>query len=546
MTGLVKRSDFLSSNIPQAVLKRLCLLPAVARPRTVMLWGSPGAGKTRMVGRFLAWSDLKDGFPSVILDPLGGLLAQLLSKVADMPEDIRELLLTRIRVFDMSGKSGFAPSIPLYRRVGNESLYEASQRFPEVIRLSDASILTAPVQGWNAVYQIATHVGAILTALKLQLPEAQNLLQLPQTWEQRFSQAINVCPEVEPSVQFFKYEYSRWSRETKASQTRIFRTKMLPFLLDPVLKAICCGSSPSIDWQEIIDKRLMVIFDFSQINDLERRRFLSLWVLKDFLSFVKTRGAGYTHQPISLIIEELKYFFTGFETDEGDKAFAQEIIELLYIFARNMRICPVLITQDPLPFGEYARQALLSVGTHFVGPVHNFDAALLLARALIPHDPMKVKYWHPIYMNVTDYTKPIPTSQRSWTFQQSVQIVDYRPEFYALPEQEYNTAQRLIHLPAFHFLFRPALAEGTISKDIFHITIENMDIGRWPNPQKITEMEETLSRLSGRSVSDTLVEINARLPMALPVASKRILPDTNEKRRNNLRPPEDTSTDEDW
>src|SRR5207249_4291142 len=99
------------------------------------------------------------------------------------------------------------------------------------------------------------------------------------------------------------------------------------------------------------------------------------------------------------------------------------------------------------------------------GPTSNTEAALLLAQAAFIHDPMKVKYQHPIYASVEHPELASPYGRHP-SIPRSMEIIDYRPEFMNLEEQVYQTSRRIKALKAFHFLIRPAFSEGQISREV--------------------------------------------------------------------------------
>ena len=51
----------------------------------VHLVGGPGSGKSRMLGRIIAWQALLRGKPTVLLDPTGGMALNLIDKISRLP-----------------------------------------------------------------------------------------------------------------------------------------------------------------------------------------------------------------------------------------------------------------------------------------------------------------------------------------------------------------------------------------------------------------------------------------------------------------------------
>src|SRR5205823_6302263 len=99
--------------------------------------------------------------PVIVFDPIGTITDYYLGE--DVPE--------RVIYVDMSSKEYTVP-FPLFHRFAGEPIFDMAQRFPETMRLSDPSMLVAPIQGYNPFQEIATHIGTLLYALDLPLMAA--------------------------------------------------------------------------------------------------------------------------------------------------------------------------------------------------------------------------------------------------------------------------------------------------------------------------------------------------------------------------------------
>src|SRR4051794_26264978 len=58
--------------------RSVCVLPAASRGMGIFFCATRGSGKSRALGRCLAFSDLRAGVPLVILDPIGGTIDNLI------------------------------------------------------------------------------------------------------------------------------------------------------------------------------------------------------------------------------------------------------------------------------------------------------------------------------------------------------------------------------------------------------------------------------------------------------------------------------------
>lgn len=250
-----------------------------ARPRGLMVWGSPGAGKSVFLGNTLVAQEHQRGKPVVVWDIIGTVTDYFLATGQT----------ERIIYADMAARE-YVVGFPLYYRMGSESLFEIAQRFLEVIRLSDPAILVAPIHGYNPILVVGTNTGMILTALGLPITNAVSLLDTPELWTEKFKEAVDKNPEASPAVEFFLRQYIPLSRDKRATLSQPFRIKLLPFLNDPSLQAICCATTPGINWSEVIEKGQTVLLDFRYVTNEQKKSFLLLWTLKTLLSFIQSRG----------------------------------------------------------------------------------------------------------------------------------------------------------------------------------------------------------------------------------------------------------------
>src|SRR5918999_1346027 len=81
-----------------------------ARSMGIYVLAGRGAGKSRLLGRKIAFPDYTAGFPQVIFDPIGATIDNFLDKVIRflqyIPAAERDLFWDRIIYVDMSGKGG--------------------------------------------------------------------------------------------------------------------------------------------------------------------------------------------------------------------------------------------------------------------------------------------------------------------------------------------------------------------------------------------------------------------------------------------------------
>src|SRR5512134_3466971 len=115
-----------------------------------------GAGKSRLLGRLVAYQDLLRGVPLVVLDPIGGLIDNLLDKLTYLPVELQRRIWPRLRYVNLAGQDGRVLPWPIYPRAGGSDLYERSQPLVDVLRRADPALATASIQGLNRLAPLAT------------------------------------------------------------------------------------------------------------------------------------------------------------------------------------------------------------------------------------------------------------------------------------------------------------------------------------------------------------------------------------------------------
>src|SRR5436190_3744811 len=299
----------LNPSVPRHLARKFLWLPDKTRNMGINLRGGKGSGKSTLMA-MLAWFDFIRSVPLVIIDPIGSVVDGLIYRICRLPRDLQQQLWPRITYVDMAAKYGYASSFPLYHRIGNESLYIISQRYPDVIRRVDPWLNSAPIQGFNSLWKIATYTGMALSALDCQITEAEDLLRNTDNWLPRLAGAVTQYSDLQPVIDYFR-EYSQWNEQLRSSRTEMFLTKIAPFALDPAMKAMFGSNTPGIRWEEVVETGQAVLLDFRNVADHETRRFKLIWCLHYFLDYIRHRGAGRGagHRPIALYIDELASLF---------------------------------------------------------------------------------------------------------------------------------------------------------------------------------------------------------------------------------------------
>lgn len=507
-------TDYLNTQVPWKLFKKLVWISDSARSMGIHLMAGKGSGKSRLMGRIIGWLDFIRGIPQVIFDPHGPTIDNFLDKMIRMPPKIQKRLWPRVLYVDMSGKAGRVIPFPLFYRFGQESLYEVSQRYLDVIRKIDPYLQTASIEGWNALWRIGTYTGMILSALGLQVSEAENLILHPQNWISRLEQATQKYPELTPAVNHL-LQLSKEKEGNRSRKVGSFLNKISIFALDDSMKAMFGSNQMGIDWNEIVDQKVTVLLDFRHEHDVERRRFKMVWAFNYLLDFVKHRGAG-RHQPIGLIIDELTSLFS-LQALTSD-LFGSEMDELINVLARNYRLWLTIAHQEMFQLTERLFKSLMTMGTQILGVTTDPYAARYLSDLYFEYRPYWIKKLEPIYGSYLGM--PV--------------LIDHRKVEFTIEEQLLVQSYFFRKLPPFHFLVRPAPGEGNIQGKLREMSIENFDRGLFPHPHYVPLVREKLMKRNGVEIKKILAEIKEREKLNKLLPGEQFLGLSEPERRNDI------------
>ncbi|MBN1813647.1 MAG: hypothetical protein JXA14_17540 [Anaerolineae bacterium] len=497
----------LRHGVPRHLGKRMFWIWDSALRNKLHLMAEAGAGKSRLLGRILAWLLFLRHIPQIILDPTGGTIDNFLDKIIRLPREQQEQLWPRVQYVDMSGRGGYVVPFPLYHRLSPEdTLFDVSQRYLEVVRRMDPHLQQAPVLGYNALATIGTYAGMLLAALDCQITEAPALIRHPERWEGRMERALSLSPEVEPAVEFFR-DFAEWKADDRSRYANTFLTKILPFSADPKMRAMFGASEPGIAWDRVVAGKQTVLLDFSRELNAERRRFKLLWCFHSLCDFFKLRGMAGRDVPISFIIDELTQLL-GFGAEEHS-AMASDIEELISVVARNYGVYLTIAHQNLPQIGsERIQKALMTMGTQIIGVQTDPISAQLLAHTFLRYDPYAVKRQEPMWMSNMG----------------AVFVVDYRPIEFTPEEQTLLGSHRFMDLRKFEFLVRAAQSEGEMGQTLRKMSIARLDRGLYPESGWVDQARVLLMERRGRQVD----EVNAQIAARQAVRSSHLPPPAQE------------------
>lgn len=462
----------------------------------INIMAGKGSGKSRLMGRCIAWQDFVRGVPLVILDPVGGTIDNFLDKIVRLPEAWQRQAWERIIYVEPSGTSGSIVPFPLYYRLGNESLYTISQRYLDVLRKLDPHLQSASIMGWNALHKTGTMTGMILSALGGQITEVPHLLKHPESWLAQTMARIPDFPELK-EVSDSLATYSRLREFDKAKERDSFLNKTTLFCLEPAMTAMFGAAAPGFTWQDVIGQGKAVLFDLRHVLDIERKRFLTWWFYSYFLSYIKARGHG-RHTPVSFIIDELTTLLN-FGALESD-SFVEELDALINVVARSHRVWLTIALQEAWQVSENIIKALMTMGTQIVGTTSDPETAKRLASYFYEYEPTWVRKRQNVYMNM-------PVGR----YMNEIQTIDEHTTEFSVDEQLTLQSYTISKQGLFQFLVRPAFAEGDIQGQMRWMSIENIDKGIWVAEDVVQEARRRLSLACGIPIEQTLEQIRQRV-----------------------------------
>lgn len=288
--------------IPSAIADRLLVLSDAALKNGVHLVAGPGSGKSRLLGRILAWQLLVRRKPQIILDPTGGVWDNLLDKIGRLPVANRRQLWPCLQYVD-AGATDFIVPTPLYYRVrDSDTLFEIANRFLALVKRQDPQLESAPILGWNSLYECGLYAGQIAAALGQQIDFVADLVMHPKQYKEQLKAALIAYPELQPAVDYFREMMDPNNAQLRARRTGSFLNKLIPLLSDPPLLAAFSAYRPGVNWVAIVDQGKTIVIDLRNERDPDRRRFKLLYWFRNFIDFVKHRGMAGRGQEVTFTV----------------------------------------------------------------------------------------------------------------------------------------------------------------------------------------------------------------------------------------------------
>ena len=488
-----------SPHLPE-LARRLRFLPNAALKLGCHIVGGPGSGKSRLLGRIICWQAFARRHPIVILDPSGGIVQNIVDKIERLAPAARKQIWPLIRYVDVGATDYIVPT-PLYTRLGNDTLFAIANRFPAVLKRQDPHLQSAPILGWNSLYECAIYAGQIAAGLGKQLDFVAALIDHPAQYKDELRQVLAAYPETARAVQYFRELMDPNSGALRERRTASFRNKLLPFLADPTLLAGLAAPDPGVDWEAVVAQKQLVIIDFQHELDPDRRQFKMIWWFRSLIDFIKARGMAGRGREIFFVIDEVTQLL-GQRAGEGNSILAEDLEELVAVLARNYGVNLFIAHQNLSQVDERIRNILMQCGTQVIGNIANPDDAEYLARQFLHYDPFQVKKREPVWAGV----QQIDESGFLLGYSDP-EIIDYRNVEFT-PEEQVLRMMAKFRLPRFQFRVRPALAEGTVARSLYRLSIENLDAGQYPDSGRVNETLAYLRQKDGVAMASLLAKMH--------------------------------------
>lgn len=457
--------------------RREVQLQDAARLMGMWVLAGRGSGKSRFVGRRIIFDDYCRFVPTVCFDPIGGTIQNILDKFLTLPVHEAYGALERVRYVDMAGTATHVVPFPLLYPA--KSPYYAAQRFVELCRRTDPSLMSASILGFNALKQTATDVGMILSACGLQLSEAESFLRQPRLFADRIRNAQTQYPEIKPIADYYLSDaYKNLSARDRDMQQSAFLRKIDVLSREPTMRAIFAADTPGIDWQEVVDKRLLVLLDFSHVPDTDKQ-FTLLWVFASLIEYVKLkRGIG-RHTPLSIVIDELTYM-VGNREDRND-ILAQDLNQLISVVSRNAGLWLTIMNQEMNQLSLEMQDVLFTLGTQVYGATTDKKAAYKIAERFYPYEPNLAKRFEKVW-----------ASGRGNHF-----VIDERQIDFSIEEQLEINLRRFLSVPKFNFWVGISPREGQMPTHLNRISIEGLDRNQYPDGAQVQLLQQWLMQRDG-------------------------------------------------
>jgi hypothetical protein len=505
--------------VPRA---KLASITDSARKGGLMIFAPSGSGKSRLLGRQIAYQDLTRGIGQVVFDAVGSTNANLLDKLRFQSPKKQEELAARIRYCNMAGERSrdgtlYVPAFPMLRpQLPNEPFDTTAERVADLFATVDAKLVDAPIQGLPRIQRLLIAVAGILTALRLPIAAADRMLTDPAFARDRLTDASHM-PEASEFISDMElFLDSRLSERTRMEWVEPLANRLSYFRINEVARAMFSAPVPQFSWEEVAEEGLTVLIDLQgEVRPERVAKTLFLGLDLTFRLYIKARGGGgHALPPLSVVIDELTVFVLGPRLNT--KQIPADFRELIQNRKRNANIWLTLATQEMAELPEEMLRATLQMQSHLYGATTEEATALRLAKRWIRLDPYFVNHVRNVWGSASTPGKG-----------STPLVLEEEPVYMSMQEQEYIAAQMFRTIPAGQVLSAISPGEGIWPKRLKPVWINRLDQGHFIDRPFVEAVRRYLMKRDG---------VATAAPALLPAPETSLSPPGITRRSPQLAP----------
>ncbi len=499
-------------------------IPDSSRGMGIRVVAGKGSGKSRLIGRTLVFQDFIRRVPTLVIDPTQSLINNVLDKILRLPPHVQKVAYKRIRYINLAGEvdtKGVMRVVPFPLLYKARSPYDAAQRFPDVMERIDPALRSAPMLGIEALRNIATDAGSVLYAMGWQYSEAEAIIKHAPDYRALIMRAQEREPGIRPSAEYLLDEFPKLKPQEQEMKTSSFFARTNRFSRDQVSRAIYCAKEPAFSWDELLEKKLLVLIDVSKVPTAQRK-FAMQWVYQSFTDWVRIESGLERTQPISLVIDELTEML-GNPADNSDPM-AEALRQLVDVIARNHKIWVTVLHQEENQVSQQVQMRLNGIGNQIIGVTSDPDAARKVASRFTPYDPDWERRREAVWGSeqIRDSWGDVTGTDHF--------VLDERRVDYTIQEQQEINSRAFLELPAFTFKIGISHREGSLPSALSDLSTATIDAGEFPQTAPLIHVRKALMERNGIPVQEVLREIASRVPSATSTEQHETLIPSTERR----------------
>jgi hypothetical protein len=435
--------------------------------------GEPKTGKTRL-GAWIGYHDTLQGLPFVAIDGNGGLTNDIISLY--LKNGSLEVLP---RIVLISFESDLVHCLPLFDYSQNLKPSEYADHLAEVIYRITEGYKGVAYRMQEQIQKSTTLVchAAQISGIPFQISEVSRFFDTPTYHDFRHKVYGITRREYADVVRFYEHVWEKLSPTKQYDEIGSFLNKLSPFLVDYHLRATVAGGTPTINFQQVEDQRLIVLFDLSALTDPGKEIMTSLLIQK-----LKNHIFGNAGRkvPFVIMIDEL-HSILQFEGIRAD-------IQAFQSRARAFNLWFTVIHQNMHQLDPEVRATLWSMGTQFVMRQNNFNDAVDTVQNLLDYVPEAYKE-----VGAHEREFVVPPNEQVIREANRLQSAPNRVGVFKRHVKSYDFRRRLVEdRRVGEWAKVPNISTDGVSEDDVKM-VKQFSLRRWGRP-----IDEVLEEIDGR------------------------------------------------